>query len=213
MLNKQFSQRLASVFLPIVMPMMDRAFCDVKRELLKSLHGRVLDVGCGTGDWLKYFGKANHITELEPNPFMLPKIAKNVREFKKINPDVEVVVVNNFANELDLNQPYDYIVFGNVMCEVHDQESFLKDIDRILKPGGKIVFMEHIRYPDETFLGWFQDIFNLWWVTASDGCNCNRRTVDTIRKIPGWNIACWDLYHDGPVFLSRMALGIIEKRV
>src|SRR5579883_1605296 len=57
MLHKRISQPLAAIFLPRVMPMMDKAFREVKLELLKGLHGRVLDVGCGAGDWLKYFAK------------------------------------------------------------------------------------------------------------------------------------------------------------
>jgi SAM-dependent methyltransferase len=46
-----------------------------------------------------------------------------------------------------------YIVLGNVMCEVPDQMSFLRDLDRVLKPGGKIIFQEHIRERDGTLTG------------------------------------------------------------
>jgi hypothetical protein len=68
MLHKRSSQRAISYLLPIVMPMMDKAFASIKKELLKGIHGRVLDVGCGDGAWLKYFSQAQHVTELEPNP-------------------------------------------------------------------------------------------------------------------------------------------------
>jgi hypothetical protein len=45
------------------------------------------------------------------------------------------------------------VVFGNVMCEVPDQESFLRDLDRVLKTGGQIVFQEHIRDSDGSLRG------------------------------------------------------------
>ena len=107
MLNKSVSQRFAALMLPVVMPMMDKAFGSVKRELLKDLHGRVLDVVCGEGDWLKYFTKASHVTELEPNPCLIPLIERNVKKFKQDNPTIEVEIANKFVHELDPSKPYD----------------------------------------------------------------------------------------------------------
>jgi len=97
------------------------------------------------------------------------------------------------------------------MCEVPDQKSFLQDIDKVLKPGGKIVFQEHIRRPRGTVVGVLQDVFNVWWCKASDGCNCNRETVEVMKTMPGWKIEYWDLHQDAPIFVDRMAVGIITK--
>jgi len=211
MLNKSFSQRVASIIVPTFMPLMDKAFARVKMELMKNLHGRVLDVGCGGGDWLQYFGKAAHVTELEPNPFLIPKITARAEQFKVENPGVEVVVVNKFTHELDETKPYDYIILGNVMCEVPNQAQFVKDLDRVLKPGGKVVFQEHVR--GHGVAGRFQDFFNVWWKVASDGCHCNRNTLACLETVPGWNFVHWTLEHDGPVILNPMILGIAEKAV
>jgi hypothetical protein len=107
MFNKRISQRLISNMIPLVMPAMDKALRNTKLELLKDLHGRILDVGCGDGAWLRYFSKAAYVTELEPNPFLIPKIQDNVAAFRSSNPGVEVEVVNKFVHELDPTAAYD----------------------------------------------------------------------------------------------------------
>jgi SAM-dependent methyltransferase len=89
------------------MTVLDKAFANVKKELLKGVHGRVLDVGCGGGNWLKYFGAATSVTELEPNPYLIPKIEESVAAFRSQNPNIEIEVVNKFVHELDQTKPYD----------------------------------------------------------------------------------------------------------
>ena len=79
------------------------------------------------------------------------------------------------------------------MCEVPDPIQFLKDVDSVLKVGGKIVFLEHIRGPDGSFLARLQDFISGWWRTVTDGCNCNRNTVKTIRSMSNWKVDSWDL--------------------
>lgn len=211
MLNKSISQVWASTFLPVVMPWFDNAFSNVKKELLKDLHGRVLDVGCGDGDWLKYFSRASHVTELEPNPNLIPLIEQNVKRFKTNNPGVDVEITTKFTHELDPANPYDYVILGNVMCEVPDQMRFLKDVDRVLKPGGKVVFQEHVKCQEGTWKAALQDLMHKWWFTVSDGCNCNRHTLDAIKKMENWKVTAELLDFDGPPILDHMALGIAIK--
>ena len=107
MLNKKFSQRMASIFIPKVMRDVDKASKAIKAELLKEAKGRLLDVGCGGGDWLKYFVKTSFITELEPNPYLIPKIQENVKKFREEHPEIQIEVMNKFVHELDKSKPYD----------------------------------------------------------------------------------------------------------
>lgn len=58
-----------------------------------------------------------------------------------------------------------------------------------------------------------QDWMNGWWVTISDGCNCNRTTLQTIQSVKGWQVEWWDLEYDAPPNLDRMAVGIATKKV
>lgn len=207
--SKQRSQKTIVGVLPWFMKQMDKSMRRVKLELLKELHGRVLDVGCANGAWLPYFANADSITELEPNAHFAEQLATNVAHFKETNPSVDVQVVHRFVGDLDPSKPYDYVVFGNVMCEVPDPGSFLHDVNAILKPGGRIVFIEHVRKPG--FLGWVQDLVNPWWVTITDGCNCNRATLASIRNVPGWRVHAWELHTEGLPLLDLIHVGIVEK--
>jgi hypothetical protein len=107
MLNKTLAKWVGSIVEPRLMPMMDKSFRKAKLELLKDVHGRVLDVGCGDGAWLRYLTKAAHVTELEPNPFLRTKIQANIATFQESNPNVEVEVVTKFVHELDPAKSYD----------------------------------------------------------------------------------------------------------
>ena len=75
------------------------------------------------------------------------------------------------------------------MCEVPNPPQFIKDVDSVLKVGGKVIFLEHVRRPEGTFLAYIQDFVNGWWSTITDGCNCNRNSVQTIRSQPNWKVS------------------------
>jgi SAM-dependent methyltransferase len=208
--NKKISQITASLVLPIVMKDIDASLSRIKRELLKNAKGDILDVGCGAGGWLEYFEKASSVTELEPNPFLLPKIERSIAAFKAQHPNVKVHLANKFVHELDENFKFDYVVFGNVMCEVPNQKLFLEDVNLVLKPGGKIVFVEHVKRSGD-LIGIIQDWVNPFWCRVSDGCNCNRDTVRELKERADWNVEVWQVNLDLPFILSRFAAGIIRK--
>jgi SAM-dependent methyltransferase len=107
---------MASILVPRVMTRMDFAFENVKHELLKDCHKghRVLDVGCGGGGYLKYFEnkEVSLLTQLEPNPYLIPVIRTEVAKFRQRNPDFNVEVVNRFVHELALQEKYDVSYFN-----------------------------------------------------------------------------------------------------
>ena len=134
-------------------------------------------VGCADGGWLHYYSthpQVNSVLGLEPNKNLHVKLSNRVRS---LNDDVDIDVsydwFGGFAEDLlaeRKGEQFDTIIFGNVLCEVPSQHDVLKTIDALLKPGGTIRFMEHVRRDD----GWgtVQDVVNPFWSVISDGCNC-----------------------------------------
>jgi ubiquinone/menaquinone biosynthesis C-methylase UbiE len=112
---------------------------------------------------------------------------------------VPVRVVRAPAEELPFEDAsFDYVVSTLVLCTVNDPKRALAEARRLLKPGGKLVFMEHVRSEDPKLARW-QDRLHPLQLRLGHGCNCNRDTLanvtgsgfrveslerDTIRKAP-----------------------------
>jgi ubiquinone/menaquinone biosynthesis C-methylase UbiE len=75
---------------------------------------------------------------------------------------------------------FDVAVSTLVLCTVGDQARALAELRRVLKPGGKLLFIEHVR-SDEPRLARWQDRLNRVNQVVGHGCNCNRSTLDAIR--------------------------------
>lgn len=148
---------------------------EMRRELLSEASGRTIDLGAGTGANLGLFPQA--VTELvlaEPDPHML----KQLREKSGSGRDVEIVQAS--AQELPFpNDSFDTAVFTLVLCTVPDPAAALAEATRVLRPGGKLLFIEHVRAGETGLAGW-QDRLERPWRFLADGCHCNRDTVAEI---------------------------------
>ena len=88
-IGKPFTARASSFFIPRVMKSIDELFTDVRSELLKNVHGSVLDVGCGDGPYLKYYAKSHQLKKivfLEPNVFQHPLLQQNIDRMTQQHP-------------------------------------------------------------------------------------------------------------------------------
>jgi SAM-dependent methyltransferase len=99
-----------------------------------------------------------------------------------------VELVNAPAEQLPFDDgQFDAAVSTLVLCTVDDQPRALAELRRVLKPGGRLLFIEHIR-SDEAGLARWQDRMNGLNRVVAGGCNCNRATLDAIRDA-GFTVA------------------------
>lgn len=158
----------------------DAGLREMRRETLRSAHGRTIDLGAGTGANAELFPDA--VTELvlaEPDSHMLKKLRSKVGEG-----DAGVSIVEAPAERLPFeDSSFDTAVFTLVLCTVPDPAAALAEAARVLKPGGRLLFVEHVQAADPGLARW-QDRLERPWRFIGDGCHCNRDTVANIEASP-----------------------------
>ena len=160
----------------------------LKRELLGSLAGTVLEIGPGTGANLPYLPPSVHWIGVEPNPYMHPYLRE---EAARLGRDVEVR--QGVAEALAApDASVDAVVGTLVLCSVHDPAQVLREVRRVLRPGGRFVFIEHVAAPRGTWHRRTQDLVQPLWTPIGDGCHPNRETWLTIEAA---NFDDLDLVH------------------
>jgi ubiquinone/menaquinone biosynthesis C-methylase UbiE len=151
-----------------------RAF---REGLLAGVQGDVLEIGGGTGANLPCYGPAvGSLTITEPELPMLRRLERKVGEQGRA-----VKVLRAPAEDLPFDDDtFDVAVSTLVLCGVDDQPRALRELRRVLRPGGRLLFIEHVRSGD-TSLAHLQDRMN-WLNRLVVCCDCNRPTLDTIQK-------------------------------
>ncbi|HWO16773.1 MAG TPA: class I SAM-dependent methyltransferase [Solirubrobacterales bacterium] len=153
---------------------------DTRREVLAGARGRTIDLGAGTGANIGLFPEA--VTDLiyaEPDPHMAKRLREKLAESGERGEIVEAP-----AQSLPFeDSSFDTAVFTLVLCTVPDPAAALAETARVLKPGGKLLFVEHVRSDDPGVARW-QDRLERPWRFLADGCHCNRNTVATIEASP-----------------------------
>jgi ubiquinone/menaquinone biosynthesis C-methylase UbiE len=164
----------------------DRAFesceraglSDMRRALLAGAAGRTLEIGAGTGLNLSHYTDA--VTELvlaEPDPHMAEKLREKLEDQETPAPKVEVISAP--AEELPFDEgSFDTVVSTLVFCTVDDAIEAIAEAKRVLVPGGKLLFLEHVR--GEPRRARWQDRLERPWGWIAGGCHPNRATGDLL---------------------------------
>ena len=149
---------------------------ELRQNVIADAGGDVLEIGAGTGANLRLYGPAvKSLTVTEPEPPMLRRLEQKVAEQ---SPATKVLRAP--AEDLPFNDDsFDTVVSTLVLCGVDDQPRALREARRVLRPGGRLIFLEHVRSEDDGLARW-QDRFN-GVNRFMVGCECNRPTLDTIR--------------------------------
>ena len=147
-----------------------------RERLLAGLTGDVLEIGGGTGANLPCYGPAvASLTMTEPQLPMLRRLERTARERHP-----SATVLRAPAEDLPFDDhTFDVAVSTLVLCGVDDQPRALRELRRVLRPGGQLVFIEHVR-ADDAGTARLQDRMN-WLNRLVVCCDCNRPTLDTIK--------------------------------
>lgn len=145
---------------------------DRKERLFGTLEGTVLEIGPGTGPNLRYLSPEARWIGVEPNPYMDSYLEREAEVRRR-----SVQIVRGIVETLPLaDGSVDVVVSTLVLCSVDDPVRALREIHRVLEPGGRFVFVEHHGAPSGTWLRRLQRWIRPAWTRVADGCRPDRET-------------------------------------
>ena len=157
----------------VMMPLEAWVLKKMRSEIMPSAYGDVLEVGIGTGVNLRYYNtaKIRSLTGLDRqcSPTLERRAGKNLAFYTG---DVEKMPFEEGQ--------FDTVVATLLFCTANIERG-MREIQRVLKPGGLFIFIEHVR-PKGSWAGSFADFANRSWILIADGCNLNRRTDQILKE-------------------------------
>ena len=157
-------------------PIFDRLFYNrYRRAALAHATGRLLMVGLGPGTDLKFVPPAvTSVAAVEP-----VAVFRRTASRLALRHGIAADIVEGTGESIPFpDDSFDSVHIGLVLCSVDDVAATLSEIRRVLKPGGRLVVLEHVR--GEGAMGRFQDRVAKPWSWLAAGCEPNRRTIDSI---------------------------------
>lgn len=149
-----------------------------RRQVLGRARGRTVELGSGTGLNLpNYPDDVEELILTEPEPAMRARLDRRLRTTQR-----RAKVLDASADQLPFTEEsVDTVVSTLVLCTVDRPDAVLREVERVLRPGGNLLFLEHIRSKSPRLARW-QDRLEVPWRRFAEGCRCNRATLELIRS-------------------------------
>jgi len=186
-----------------------RAISRERAQVVPYVEGRVLEVGFGSGHNAPFYNanKITHLYALEPSAAMRKRAQKNITELA-----FPMEWLDLPGEEIPLAEAsVDTVLVTYTLCTIPAVDAALEGMHRVLKPGGKLVFLEHGLAPDPGVVKW-QNRLNGIWGTLGGGCNLNREP-DILIKKAGFQIEKIDRHYakGAPKISGYMTSGIAAR--
>jgi ubiquinone/menaquinone biosynthesis C-methylase UbiE len=188
----------------VVLPHLLELACGVKpirrqrQKIVPLARGEVLEIGIGTGLNLPFYDRSRvkSIVGVDPALAMHPLALRRVEQA-----GLAVRMVGLSAEALPLpDRSFDTIVCTYTLCTIPAPDSALAEMHRVLAPGGKLLFSEHGRAPDESVRRWQQRLQPMWGPLAG-GCQLGR-DIPGLLRAAGFQLDVQSMYLPGPRFAS-----------
>lgn len=174
-----------------------------RRRLLARARGRVVEIGAGTGlNIAHYPDQVDELVLAEPDAGMRRKLVRRLDRNGR-----PAAISGTSAERLPFaNDSVDTVVSTLVLCTVEDPERVLREIARVLRPDGQLLFIEHVRARWRP-LAHYQDLLARFWRAFAGGCMCNRATLDLMRGC-GFDVEATEAIWSGmPAIVYPLVLG------
>lgn len=169
----------------------------MRQELVPLATGRTLEVGMGSGLNLPFYNPARIEAVLGLEPMIQ---LRNMAEKTALELPFEVDFIGPSGEEIPLERnSVDTVLVTYTLCSIPNVLKALKEMNRVLKPGGKLIFCEHGKSPDAHIFKW-QNRLNRPWAKISGGCHLNRPISELIRE-SGFKIVDLDAGYNSPLKL------------
>jgi SAM-dependent methyltransferase len=188
--------RFNSGLLDLLESHMDRTYGPRKRSIFRNLPQQVVEIGPGPGANLRYYSPGTELLAVEPNPLMHSRLRKNAERY---HIHLEIRAIG--GEHLDLHGSSFPVVVGTlVLCTVEDPRRVISEVHRILTPGGRFIFLEHVAAPQGSHLHDLQNLLYRPWKAIFEGCRLNRNTPSLLRQA-GFSQVDMDCFMLKPSFL------------
>lgn len=183
--RRLYARFFAMIYDPFMHSIERRVLSHHRKELLQGLHGRIVEIGAGSGANLSFYvtSTVNEIIAVEPNRHLWQRAEEKLKQLadalhiRPLHAGIEEPSVSKAIGD----ESVDAVVCTLVLCTIPHPKQTIEKIYRWLKPGGHLVVLEHIRSHQRN-TAFFQDLFTPAWRLAADGCHLNRATDVALRE-------------------------------
>jgi len=200
---------LRALLKPRIQDFAMRFMDELRPDTVGAATGEVLEVGFGTARNLEHYGAGVvRVTGLDP---MSTQGVRAIEERIARAPFPVERAVLSADRELPFDTGrFDCVVTTFTLCSIPEAEPALAEMHRVLRPGGRYVFIEHGRAESADTARW-QDRLNPIWRRMADGCNINR-SIDRLVETAGFSLTSLDRFrYRGPGILAQMYRGIATR--
>lgn len=175
---------------------MHRKYGQLKARLFENLPSTILEIGAGAGSNFRYFQSGTKVIAVEPNRRLHRKLAE-----RAYHQGIDLEVHSSGAESIALpDESVDAVVASLVLCSVSDVEAVVKEILRVLRPGGRFLCIEHVAAPPTSFIGCLQRLLYRPWKWLFEGCHTHRETGGLLRRA-GFSLVDVEVFTWRSVFL------------